>query len=306
MPEVRTCHSHRDVYSLRSLATFTLVIQFAFLVMQPLSHVHERRGSLTSQYSKSPETIIALPPSPISSEDKPSSNILKALQLLKDRRACILDKSWNTIKLRPGEYDELWQLLGNEDEELLGYVEDKIQYEKTHTVKLVTNHQSLDYDPGTLEFVVRMPLEVHEYLGRSIERAICKQLENIGSGNDSAATLAQKIRNCGSTSIFLEDGARRDPDGQFKYRGAHYPSVIIEVTDSTSKKRKGKNLHRLADQYITESSGSIGTVIGISLDYRGTKKATLSIWHPTYGTDQQGDYLAADEAVISQVCKMIP
>ena len=85
---------------------------------------------MTSQYSKSPEISIALPPSPPSSEDKPTSHIPEAIQLLKDRRTCILAENWNTIKLQPDEYEELWQRLGKEDEELLGYVEDKIRYER--------------------------------------------------------------------------------------------------------------------------------------------------------------------------------
>ncbi|MCJ1250788.1 hypothetical protein MMC30_008016 [Trapelia coarctata] len=253
--------------------------------MQASSHIPDRRGSSTSQYSKSPETTIAFPPSPISSEDKPSSHILEAIQLLRNRRACILEDNWNTIKLQPGEYEELWQRLGKEDEKLLGYIQDKI---------------SVDYDPGTWDFVVRMPTNVHERLGCLIRSDIIEQLAEFRKGNNLAATLAQNIRPSGSASIFLEDGARRDPDMQFKYNGAHYPSLIVEIANTQSKKDGGKDLPKLADQYITESGGSIRTVIGISLDYQCTKKATLSIWHPKYGSDVQGEYFAADETVMSQ------
>ena len=149
-----------------------------------------------------------------------------------------------------------------------------------------------------------MPSHVHERLGCLIRRDILVQLDAFSKGNDLAATLAQNIRPSGSSSIFLEDGARRDPDMQFTYTGALYPSLIVEIAYTQSRKGGGKNLMALAEQYITESNGSIRTVIGISLDYRDTKKATLSIWHPKYGLDVQGEYLAADETVISQVRKI--
>jgi len=165
--------------------------------------------------------------------------------------------------------------------------------------------RSLDYNPNTLEFVVRMPLCVHEHLGRAIEEAIKDQLDIVRGGNNQAATLARKIGNYGSTSIFLEDGTRRDPDGQLRYEGARWPTFIIEVANSQSKKGGGKDLSKLADQYITESSGNIQAVLGIFLDYRSTKKATLSIWRPSYGVDRQGEYLAAKETLVSQVYKCL-
>lgn len=163
--------------------------------------------------------------------------------------------------------------------------------------------KSLDYNPNTLEFVVRMPLGVHEHLGRAIEKAIEEQLDIVRDGNNRAATLARKIGNYGSTSIFLEDDTRRDPGGQLRYEGARWPPFIIEIANSQSKKRGGKDLSKLADQYIIESSGNIQAVLGIFLDYRTTKKATLSIWRPSYGVDRQGEYLAAEETLVSQVCK---
>ncbi|MCJ1404966.1 hypothetical protein MMC11_008192 [Xylographa trunciseda] len=253
--------------------------------MQLLGHLPDRRGSLTSQYSNSPETSIAFPPSPVSSEDKPLSHILEAIQLLRNRHACILQDNWTTIKLQPAEYEKLWQRLEKEDKELLGYTNDKI---------------SIDYNPGTWDFVVRMPSDIHERLGCLIRRDIFAQLNAFGNGNNLAATIAQNIRPSGSASVFLEDGTRRDPDMQFKYKGARYPSLILEIAYSQSRKGSGKDLTELADQYITESSGSIRTVIGISIDYQRTKQATVSIWHPKYGLDEQGEYLAADATVMSQ------
>ncbi|KAL9120796.1 MAG: hypothetical protein Q9187_002652, partial [Circinaria calcarea] len=251
------------------------------LVMQASSYSYTRRGSVVSQNSKSPEPRVEYPPSPISSEDKPSSRISEAIQLLKDRCAFKLEKPWNPVKLLPGEYEELWQRLGKEDQELLSYVEDKV---------------SIDYDPERLELVIRMPSDVHECLGGLIELDILNQLDVIANGNSAAATLARNIHPIRSTSIFLEDGARHDPDIQFRYRGAKYSSLVIEIAYTQS----GKKLERLADHYILESSGSISTVVGISLDYRGTSKATLSMWYPRYGVDELGQYLASNEILKRQ------
>lgn len=150
-----------------------------------------------------------------------------------------------------------------------------------------------------------MPTSVHEYIGLALEKAIDQQLDIIKGGNDEVAMLVRKIDNSRSTSIFLEDGARHDPDGQFRYEGFKYPPLIIEVANSQSKKDGGKNLPKLADHYIMESNGSIQTVIGIYLDYRGSKRATISIWRRSYGVDQQGQYLSAEEVVVSQVLQII-
>lgn len=57
-----------------------------------------------------------------------------------------------------------------------------------------------------------------------------------------------------------------------------YPGLIIEIANSQSKKDMEKYISKLADQYIVESNGSIQTVIGNRLNYRATKKATISIY----------------------------
>ena len=142
---------------------------------------------------------------------------------------------------------------------------------------------------------------VHEILLASTEQDILAQLSTIGAGNDSAATLAQQISSLRSTTIFLQDGATHDPDTQFLYNTAEYPGVVVEIAYSQSKKDSGKDLAKLADHYIVESSGNIKMVIGIAVDYRVTKKATISIWCPRYGTDQEGEYLSTEQIVVSEV-----
>ena len=121
------------------LRTFVFTIRLLNIIMQNPSYTPNRRGSRASQKSTSPESFVTLPPSPISSEEpssnpssRPSkllSNIPAAIQLLKDRRGCTLKGNWNSLQLQPGDYDELWLQLKSEGG-LLGYIEDKVQYER--------------------------------------------------------------------------------------------------------------------------------------------------------------------------------
>lgn len=144
-----------------------------------------------------------------------------------------------------------------------------------------------------------MPTTIHESFGGSIAYEINKQLDTIRNGNGPAAKLARLIGCIESASMFLEDGARRDPDKQFAYLGTKYPGLVIEIAYSQTE----KNLLRLADHYIVQSSGRIKMVIGIELDYKGTKSAKLMIWCPTYGEDAQGTYIESKE-VLSEVCTL--
>lgn len=145
-----------------------------------------------------------------------------------------------------------------------------------------------------------MPKRVHEELICSMQTQITNQLEVIRDGGGPAATLAQNITSLGSTDLYLQDGGKRSPDMQFEYIGAQYPGLIIEVACTQSM----KNLDRLADLYIVESSGNTKTVIGLSVDYGEGKKATVSVWRPKYGVDKEGGYLASEEIVRAEVCEI--
>ena len=159
-----------------------------------------------------------------------------------------------------------------------------------------TNRYSLDYDSQRLQLVIRMPSLIHEHLLAVIEGEIISQLITIRTSNGPAALLAGQIESYRSSTIYLEDESRRDPDSQFIHEAAKYPGVVIEVAYTQS----GKNLSKLADHYIVESSGKISMVIGLSVDYQGSKKATISIWYPMYGVDEDGVFLASEE-ILSEV-----
>jgi hypothetical protein len=59
----------------------------------------------------------------------PSSSVATAVQLLRDCRDGNLKKNWNSMQLKPSDYEELWRYLETKEESLWGYVEDKVQYE---------------------------------------------------------------------------------------------------------------------------------------------------------------------------------
>ena len=160
---------------------------------------------------------------------------------------------------------------------------------------------SWDYDPNSFEFAIRIPTIVHGLLLASIQFNISEQLETIRAGEDHAAILAKKIVCLDSSDVLLQDGTVRCPDLEFQHIDSQFPGLIVEIVNSQTKKDGGKNLTKLADQYVLESSGGIKTVIGILNDYQGTKRATLSIWHPKYLQDNDGEYLASEQTVVFEV-----
>ncbi|KGO78440.1 hypothetical protein PITC_069030 [Penicillium italicum] len=105
-------------------------------------------------------------------------------------------------------------------------------------------------------------------------------------GDGPAAEFAKEIKHFASSRIELpnevDDGeikfTRREPDASFGHCHARYPGVVIEVCYS----QKSHQIHRLADDYILSTDGSINTVVCLDVDYNGSKKATISVWRPTY------------------------
>jgi len=78
---------------------------------------------------------------------------------------------------------------------------------------------------------------------------------------------------------------KHEPNAMFTHVGARWPGVVIEVSYS----QKRKDLRDLADDYILESNGGIGLVIGLDIEYRGSRKATVSTWRLKQTIDEQGE-----------------
>ncbi|ORY01189.1 hypothetical protein BCR34DRAFT_575120 [Clohesyomyces aquaticus] len=134
-------------------------------------------------------SFVDQPLTPPRTDEKPFTQAHRVIALFEAIRAGRHTNQgpWREFLLAPGEYDELVRLLG-QNEELLGYVKDKIRY---------------DYDAIYHRLVVRMPTAVHELFVARVEDAIFSQLKSIRKGSDGAAAFARKIDPTRSTEIYL-------------------------------------------------------------------------------------------------------
>lgn len=143
-----------------------------------------------------------------------------------------------------------------------------------------------------------MPTTVHETFIGQVVADILDQLRTLGSSDKSCATFAHDIKSFGSSRIVFKSSAepeptsgsqsveiyiRREPDASFGHERARYPGVVIEV----SYGQKRGSVIRLAEDYILESNGNIHFVVCLDIEYRGSKKATISIWTPRIMKNEQ-------------------
>ncbi|KAF1346434.1 hypothetical protein EJ07DRAFT_185554 [Lizonia empirigonia] len=240
-----------------------------------------------------PPSSFAEPPlTPPPTDEKPFAQAPRVIALFHEIRAGKHSNRdpWTEFSLVPGEYDKLQRLLERE-EELLGFVEDKIRY---------------DYDAERDWLVVRMPTAVHELFIARVEDAVLSQLKSIRKGSDNAAAFAQKVNPARSTEIHfpVADGSsgkksKHEPDASFWHNDAQYPGVIIEVAYSQKKKR----LRRLAEDYLLDSDANVQVVVGLDIEYgrKESREATLSVWrsqlhHADDGVELRVVEEVADEA----------
>jgi len=151
-----------------------------------------------------------------------------------------------------------------------------------------------DYDSASGIITLRMPAPVHDIFSTSIANEIHKQLQQIATRHDKDGAFAGQIINGGSSRILLEKTGegptdptvplQRHPDAQFQHKQAAFPGVVLEVSYS----QDGKNLERLAWDYILHSNGDIKAVIGLDINH-GVKPSTVSLWRPEYTRDEGDD-----------------
>jgi hypothetical protein len=61
-------------------------------------------------------------------------------------------------------------------------------------------------------------------------------------------------------------------------------------------------LKDLAEDYILGSDGNIRVVIGLDIEYKQSKKATISVWRPQYVEHRDGrEDLVSMQTVLNQV-----
>ncbi|KAI9760925.1 MAG: hypothetical protein M1840_002167 [Geoglossum simile] len=112
------------------------------------------------------------------------------------------------------------------------------------------------------------------------------------------------IEYLGSADIELYDPSghyqypRHSPDASFRFMGSRYPCIIIE----TSFSQKRRDLELLAENYILGSSGNIRVVIGLNIEYSGSKAAAVSVWVSDRGKEDDGTpYLQAKKTINNEL-----
>jgi hypothetical protein len=123
--------------------------------------------------------------------------------------------------------------------------------------------------------------------------------------NDELAEFVQQVEPFATSRIFIPEEIRdgkqkyikREPDASFGHHRGRYPGVIVEVCYS----QKSRRISHLADQYILNTDGSVNAVIALDIDYKGSKKATMSLWRPEYITVNSGGELRVTAFIKAQV-----
>ncbi|TVY84676.1 hypothetical protein LSUE1_G000925 [Lachnellula suecica] len=235
------------------------------------------------QQTTPPESFTNPPLTPPPTDEKGLSLVSRIVEEIKNRweGRNLTATPWVVYSLDLKGYQELQHEL-ERDESLCGFAQHKLRY---------------DYFPSTSRLVIRMPTTLHEEFITSIVDEIQVQLRSI---QDRSAEFANEIRSGGSASIKFtdEEYGKHDPDAQFRHSKAQFPGVVIEVSYS----QKRKDLERLADDYILGSDSDIRVVVGLDIEYKTGKKATLSVWRPNVITNEAGEKeLVAQLIVANQV-----
>ncbi|KAI9761447.1 MAG: hypothetical protein M1840_001791 [Geoglossum simile] len=206
-----------------------------------------------------------------------SRSINRALQIIRAmKRGQPPDCSWVGIRLQRGEYKKLVERL--EEEDLWGYVQDKIRNIPTHNI-----------------FTANVICEIESLLRQIALR----------TPDPTISTLATSITFRGTSRIILEgnpttdgnESTKRSPDASFRHVEARYPCLVIE----TSFSQKRKDLERLAEDYILGSCGTVRMVVGLDIEYKDSRMATVSVWVPEEGVEEDGTpYLGVENTVKSE------
>jgi len=145
-----------------------------------------------------------------------------------------------------------------------------------------------------------MPAILHDTFIFGIVNEIEKTLNRLAATEIEARPFIEGIRPItGVLNFPIGNGdqqqiIRHEPDMRFQHKDAAWPGVVIEVAHS----QKRKSLVGLADNYILESYGGIGVVVGLDLDYKKSKKASISVWRLKNSTNDDGEVEGEVELVV--------
>lgn len=164
-----------------------------------------------------------------------------------------------------------------------------------------------DYDACNSVITFRLASRTHMSFVSRVRRAIlvhmagcqvrfpelASQIDSLDDGSprvalDLSRTIAEFERNEDDP----DDGDKQSsyvPDLAFFHEHFTDPILIIEVAYSQTT----VSLRRVARNYITGSRGAIKKVVGLKLEYAGSKKATISVWVPRVIGEPGNDELTA-------------
>ncbi|KAG8670786.1 hypothetical protein FPOAC2_04085 [Fusarium poae] len=196
------------------------------------------------------------------------------------------------------------------------------QYHKLHS-KIEKTFRCFDYEPRRGCLAIRMPSPTHGFFAIEFRDEVCKELNQIAtSRTDKIKEVTRELKSAISSRVFLrevdekeqldedneaDDGneynnkkeddykkyaIKREPDIQFQYPKTAYPGVVVEVSYS----QNGKDLRRLAQDYILYSNADVKLFIGFDLSYDGGS-STVSTWRPKFINDGDDEDLVTVQYV---------
>jgi hypothetical protein len=145
-----------------------------------------------------------------------------------------------------------------------------------------------------------MPTTLHNTFISGLVTEIEKTLERLADTEIEARPFIKGIKALSGALNFLigddnqQQNIRHEPDIKFQHKDAAWPGVVIEVAYS----QKRKSLVSLADNYILGSYGGISVVVGLNLDYKKSKEASISVWRLKYSTNNDGEVEGEVEQVV--------
>lgn len=154
-----------------------------------------------------------------------------------------------------------------------------------------------------------MPTTLHDTFIARLVTEIEKKLERLADTEIEARPFIEGIKPvCGVLNFLIGDedqqqNIRHEPDIRFQHKDAAWPGVVIEVAHSQTR----KSLVDLADNYILGSYGGITVLVGLDLDYKKSKEASISVWRLKNFTNEDGEVEGEVEQVIdNQVTCTLP
>jgi hypothetical protein len=154
-----------------------------------------------------------------------------------------------------------------------------------------------------------MPTILHDTFISRLVTEIEKKLERLADIEIEARPFIEGIKSVSGVLNFpigdddQQQNIRHEPDIRFQHKDAAWPGVVIEVAHSQTR----KSLVGLADNYILGSYGGIGVVVGLDLDYKKSKEASISVWRLKNSTNDDGEVEGEVEQVVDNqvICSSI-